>query len=111
MSSEIIKYQGFVAKVEVDIDLGMLCGTVINSAPHTFYGETIKDLEREFAVTIDEYLKVCKEKGQEPRKLYSGKLQLRLPPELHSEVAIKAAQSGESINSWITHTVEHALHN
>lgn len=108
--SNLIRYDGFIAKVEVDTSNGLLCGTVINSSPHVFYAENVEALKDQFAAVIQEYLKVCKERGIEPKKQYSGKLQLRLPPELHTEVAIRAAQEGESINLWITSAVDQALH-
>ena len=47
---------------------------------------------------IDEYLTWCEEDGVEPRKPFSGKLNVRLGSGLH---AAAAASSGMSINSWI----------
>ncbi len=39
----------------------------------------------------------------EPMSLrkYSGKMNLRITPELHREVTINAAESGQSINNWL----------
>ena len=45
------------------------------------------------------------EDGVEPRKPFSGKLTLRLGPELHQRVAVSAIQSGLSINEWIKHVL------
>jgi predicted HicB family RNase H-like nuclease len=42
--------------------------------------------------------KVCKEKGIEPRRHYSGKFNLRIPPELHERLAIAAQAEGKSLN-------------
>ncbi|MCP4358639.1 MAG: toxin-antitoxin system HicB family antitoxin [Chloroflexi bacterium] len=39
-------------------------------------------------------------------KNYSGKISLRIPPELHKTVAIKATQSGESVNKFIRNKLE-----
>ena len=108
--SNLIRYNGFIAKVEVDTDTNLLCGTVINSSPHVFYGENVGKLKKQFEIVIQEYLKVCEERGIAPRKSYSGELRLRLPPELHAEVAAMATQEGQSINKWITHTVDQAVH-
>ncbi len=108
--SNTIRYDGFIATVEIDTDTGLLCGTVINSSPHVFYGENVAALKEQFEIVIQEYLKICEERNIEPRKQYSGKLQLRLTPELHSEVAVKAAQSGQSINAWISNAVDEAVH-
>ena len=105
-----MNYKGFVAKIEYDAEIHKLCGTVINSAPHTFYADAVEELEREMANTIEEYLKVCAEKGQEPRKAYSGKLHLRIDPALHTQAALEAAKSGRSLNLWIADAIARAIH-
>jgi len=45
------------------------------------------------------FLDVCREKGIEPRRSYSGKFNLRIPPELHEKLAIAAQAEGKSINA------------
>jgi predicted HicB family RNase H-like nuclease len=42
---------------------------------------------------------VCAEKGVEPRRSYSGRFTLRIPPELHERLAIAAQAEGKSINT------------
>lgn len=37
---------------------------------------------------------------------YSGKISLRIPPELHKKISIRAAQTGESVNKFIQHNLE-----
>ena len=37
-----------------------------------------------------------------PKKPYSGKLMLRLPPEVHARAAMLAEATGKSINAWAT---------
>ena len=104
-----MSYKSFVAKIEFDNDINLFCGTVVNSAPHTFYGDSVETLQKEFSDTIDEYLKICEEKGQNPRKTYSGKLHLRMQPELHTQAALKSAEEGCSVNAWIVHAIERAV--
>jgi predicted HicB family RNase H-like nuclease len=38
--------------------------------------------------------------GKKPQKPYSGKLMLRIRPEIHAAVATAAQLSGQSINQW-----------
>jgi predicted HicB family RNase H-like nuclease len=45
------------------------------------------------------FLEVCKEKGLEPRRHFSGKFNLRISPELHERLAIEAQAQGKSINT------------
>ena len=42
---------------------------------------------------------MCKEKGIEPRRHYSGKVNLRISPELHEQLAITAQANGKSVNT------------
>jgi predicted HicB family RNase H-like nuclease len=42
---------------------------------------------------------VCREKGIEPRRHYSGKFNLRIPPELHERLALLAQAEGKSLNA------------
>ena len=49
--------------------------------------------------TVEVYLAVCKEKGIESRRNFSGKFNLRISPELHERLAIAAQAEGKSINS------------
>lgn len=100
----MIEYKGYVAEVEFDDSADILHGRVVNSGPYpiaTFEATDAKQLRREFERSIDEYLAWCEEDGVEPRKPFSGKLNVRLGSELHAAVAAAAAARGMSINAWI----------
>jgi len=43
-------------------------------------------------------------------KKYSGKFNLRIPPELHAEIASKASAEGKSLNQWIVETLDQTVH-
>ena len=103
-----MEYRGYIAKVEYDDSVGMLHGEVINAAPYpivTFEASDVDGLRREFYKSIDDYLAWCEEDGVEPRRGFSGKLNLRLGPDLHREVSVEAAANNLSINEWITRTI------
>ena len=48
----------------------------------------------------------CEEDGVEPRKPFSGKLNVRLGPTLHQQVAAAVSTDGVSLNSWIERMLE-----
>ncbi len=105
----MMEYKGYVAEVEFDESVGHLHGRVVNSGAYpiaTFEATDVDGLRREFRRSIDEYLASCREDGVEPRKPFSGKLNVRLGPDLHQRVARLAAESGLSLNSWIRRTLE-----
>jgi len=63
------------------------------------YGKNPKELRTEFKKSLQVFLDVCKEKGLEPRRNFSGKFNLRISPELHERLAIEAQARGKSINT------------
>ena len=106
-----MEYRGYVAAVEFDESVGILHGRVVNSGAYpiaTFEARDTKDLRREFERSIDEYLAWCEEDGVEPKRPFSGKLNLRLGSDLHWAVAEAAAAGGMSINSWIVEALRAA---
>jgi predicted HicB family RNase H-like nuclease len=49
---------------------------------------------------------MCAEKGVEPMKHYSGKFQVRLPPEAHARAVEMAATRGISLNRLLQDALE-----
>lgn len=73
-------------------------GATMGKSPK-FFPEAIEPLRQEFMRSLAVFLEVCAEKGMEPRRNYSGKFNLRIPPELHEQLAIAAQAEGKSIHS------------
>jgi predicted HicB family RNase H-like nuclease len=98
----MMEYKGYMGIVEYDDDAKLFYGDVINTRDViTFQGTTVEEIERAFKDSVDDYLAWCGEEGTEPERPYSGKFNLRLPPELHKEVAIRAKKLKMSINSFV----------
>ena len=97
---------GYVAVIEYDAKLDTFSGRVVNlSSPVTFHGRTPGELRKELAASVRVYLGVCRERGIEPEKPYSGKFNVRLDPELHRKAALAAALSGKSLNALVSDAV------
>ncbi|MOA17704.1 HicB family protein [compost metagenome] len=58
-----------------------------------------------FDEAVDDYLDTCAKLNRSPQKPYSGKLSLRLEPEVHAGVAVKAELSHKSINQWVADVI------
>lgn len=96
----IMTVDGFNAKIEYDAELDMFRGEILGlSGSADFYGKTPSELRVEFRKSLDVFLDICRMKGIEPRRSYSGKFNLRIPPELHEKLAIVAEAEGKSINA------------
>lgn len=103
-----MEYKGYLARVEFDDSSNALHGRVINSGPYpvaAFEATDTSQLRQEFHRSIDEYLAWCEEEGVEPKRPFSGKLNVRLGSQLHAVVAEAAEARGMSINSWIVGAV------
>lgn len=106
----MMEYKGYIARVEIDDDAGILHGKVINTRDViTFEGTSIDELRQALADSIEDYLAFCAERGEEPDKPFSGKFSLRVDPELHRQITVKAKLADKSVNSWITETLEAAV--
>jgi predicted HicB family RNase H-like nuclease len=96
----IMILDGYSAKIEYDAELDMFRGEILGlTGGADFYGKNPKELRAEFKKSLHVFLEVCREKGIEPRRNYSGKFNLRIPPELHEQLAIAAQAEGKSINA------------
>lgn len=96
----LMTLEGYSAKIEYDADLDMFRGEILGlNGGADFYGKNPKELRTEFRKSLQVFLDVCREKGMEPRRNYSGKFNLRISPDLHEKLAIVAQAEGKSINT------------
>ncbi len=99
----MLEYKGYTGHVEFDDDAGLFHGEVLDTRDViTFQGISVEQLEQAFRESIDDYLEFCRERGEEPDRPFSGRLMLRLPPDLHRNLFIQARRAGMSLNQWIT---------
>lgn len=106
----MMKYKGYYGVVQYDDEAKIFHGEVINTRTViTFQGTTVDEIETAFQGSVDDYIDWCKERNKEPEKPFSGKFVLRLSPDLHRELNIKAKTSDTSLNSFIVQTLEKAV--
>ena len=96
----VMTVDGYQAKIEYDADLDLFRGEILGlNGGADFYGKSPQDLRTEFKKSLQVFLDVCTEQGIEPRRHFSGKFNLRIPPELHEQLAIAAQAEGKSLNT------------
>ena len=106
----MMEYKGYIGKVEIDDEAGILYGEVINIRDViTFEGISVDELQKAFHESVDDYLAFCAERGESPEKPLSGKFVVRLPVELHRKAYIQAKLSDKSLNGWVTEVLQTAL--
>lgn len=106
-----MNYKGYSAHIEYSDEDSLFLGDVSGISDVVgFHGESVQEIRSAFIEAVDNYLDSCERLGRPPQKPYSGKLSLRIEPELHSAVAVKAQLSGKSINQWIADTISQGVH-
>lgn len=102
-----LEYKGYKGTVEYSSEDDCLFGKVIGMAKDliAYEGNTIPELRADFEAGIDSYLEACRADGMKPRKPFSGKLNLRMPSELHGRVAAFSMSAGITINDFINRAI------
>ncbi len=103
-----MEYKGYHAgPIDFDPEDGTFSGVVLGlkDVIH-FEGTTADELLTSFRDGVDEYLKLCAERGEEPDRPFNGKILVRTEPALHRKAAIRAAAEGLSLSQWISHQIE-----
>jgi len=105
----MMKYKGYTGRVEFDDKAGIFHGEVIDTRDViTFQGKTVEEITQAFKDSIDDYLDFCRERGEKPDKPFSGKFVMRISPDLHHKLYLKAINKGKSLNSWVKEVLEKA---
>ena len=102
-----LEYKGYIGVIEFNDEGSIFQGAVINLREVIpFQGESVTELRQSLKDSVDAYLAVCAKTGQEPEKPFSGTLPLRIDPELHRKIFLKAKREGKSLNRWISEVLE-----
>lgn len=96
-------YKGYAARVEYSDEDACFVGHIAGISDIVgFHADTVAGLKAAFSEAVDDYLATAEQLKRAPKKPYSGKLMLRLPPEVHARAAMLAEATGKSINAWAT---------
>ena len=106
----MMEVDGYKAKIEYDPDIDQFRGEILGlNGSADFYGKSPSSLRKEFKNSLKVFLEVCEEKGISPKKEYSGKFNLRIPPGLHSEIAARATAEQKSINQFVSEILKQSV--
>ena len=106
----MLSYKGYSGTVRFDPDEDIFHGEVSGLRDVvTFQGHSVREIKRAFRDSIDDYLELCQESGRSPDKPFSGRLVLRMPPDLHRALHSLAAAEEVSLNRAIVGLLEASL--
>lgn len=105
----MMQYKGYLSRVEFDDEANIFHGEVINIRDVvTFQGQSVDELHRAFADSVEDYLAFCAERGEEPDQPFSGRFTICLSPEQHRKVIFAAQKAGKEVDKWVTEILDHA---
>ena len=94
-------YKGYTASMVFDVEDKIIVGRVRDIDDIiSFHGESVSEFESNFHAAIEDYLAAAKELGCAAERPASGKVMLRIAPEVHAAALKAAARSGTSLNKW-----------
>lgn len=103
-------YKGYAARVEYDAEDHIFVGHLAGVRDTVgFHGTSVRELEKAFHEAVEDYFAACRELKQKPERPASGRMLLRIPPELHARAIRSAELAGQSLNQWASDALRHAM--
>jgi len=94
-------YKGQTARIDFDARDSILVGRLVGITDMvSFHADSVAELRAAFEEAVDDYLEACEKIGKAPQQAASGKLMLRVPPEVHGAALVAAQAAGTSLNQW-----------
>lgn len=105
-----IEYKGYVGSVEFSQEDCLFFGKVMGlRALLSYEGTTAAELLADFHGVVDDYLALCQAEGKEPERAFKGSFNVRISPELHKRLAVRAASRRMSLNSYVERALADAV--
>lgn len=108
--NSMLEYNGYHATIKYDADDELFIGEVFGITDSlSFHGSSINELKQMFANCIDNYLDVCRQAGKNPEKEFKGSFNIRIPSELHRQIAMLAAQKKITLNQYVINALNKSI--
>lgn len=104
-------HKGYTARIVFDDRDSIFVGRLLGIADFVgFHADTVRDLRAAFEEAVDDYVEACAKAGKAAEKPASGKLMLRIPPDVHGAALLAAQAAGVSLNQWASKALKEAAH-
>ncbi len=105
-----LKFGEYDAVINFDPQINMFRGEFVGlNGSVDFYADNIEKLRHEGEISMKLFLDFAKEKNIQPKKPLSGKLVLRLKPDIHRKYKLLASSRNISLNKLLNDTLEKAV--
>lgn len=101
MIGNVLTCRGYSARIVFDAGDCAFVGRITGIQDVvSFHAVTVDDLVAAFEEAVDDYVATCAATGKSPERPYSGKMMLRVDPEIHAASVRAAELAGVSLNQW-----------
>jgi predicted HicB family RNase H-like nuclease len=105
-----LNYKNYLGSVEYSAEDDCLYGKVIGIRGLISYeGTSLNELKADFYQAVDQYLELCKQQKKKPETAFKGSFNVRIDPELHRNIAIKAKEENMSLNAFVKKALMNAI--
>ncbi len=105
-----LKYKGFIGSVEYSDEDKIFYGKILGIKGLVNYeGKSVDELNNNFRDAVNDYIIFCKEEGIQLKKSYTGIFNVRIPAEIHAQIAEISQQRGISLNAFVKETLQKAV--
>ena len=102
-----MNYKGQIAWIDFSEADGLFLGRLLGINDVVgFHADNVPGLHAAFEEAVDDYLETCIKVGKPPQKPASGKMMLRVPPEVHRAALVAAQAAGTSLNQWAAQVLQ-----
>ena len=85
----MMNHKGYLGAASMDVEAKVFRGRVVNIADTvTFQGRTFDEVHQAFVDSVEDYLEFCASCDKPANPPFSGKLTLRLSPEVHQALRL-----------------------
>lgn len=110
MKGNVLEYKGYRTYIRFESDTNTLRGIIEGINDYVdFESESAFEIVEEFHKAVDDYLAFCESVGKEPEKEYKGSFNVRIKPEKHKALALRASMYGESLNKTVERAIDRFL--
>ncbi|WP_419810983.1 type II toxin-antitoxin system HicB family antitoxin [Bacterioplanoides sp.] len=103
-----LRYKNYLGTIEPELESNTLFGKLAFIRDTvTYEAITLKELEKEFQRSVDEYLISCEELGRTPQIPCKGSFNIRTGEELHREAVLAA--EGQSLNAFVCDAIREKI--
>ena len=105
-----MSHQGYTARIDFDDRDGIFVGRLLGIRHLiSFHADNVGGLRSAFHAAVQDYLDDCAAQGVSPEKPASGKLLLRVSPQVHAQALVASQAAGMSLNQWVGEALQRAI--